>query len=346
MAALPELSEDEHQALDLLESLEGLGPAFEDLEGAWADPDGLQATESGRRLLAVLDQEGIGLDELRDAHARVRGLLERFVPAVARTILSAAGPVLDAQRQRLSRKGHAQAAAARLLLPGRDGADGELMWMNAIRILPALALLQDDAAASDLDGEALSDHLRQGVESLSEARRAALDEIDADSSRAWTFTPAPLATQQILAIPRDSLVQWMLRPAAAAEADRQRSRLTRVVTRWTRAAYLRTAAPSMPTDDPTAPELARFRLDAVRGAGNEIRARALAGDEPDQISLAREVVKQAADAPVAMRAFTRAVESARAEQLDASGPKRRFTWLHLTLAVVLVAVTAWHYWLR
>jgi hypothetical protein len=320
VGALPELTEDEHQALDLLEAVD----AGEDVDAS----------------------------ELDQARASARALLERFVPAVAKMTLAALPPLLEAQRAHVDHKDRVLFAVERVASPPSDHADPELTWLDAIRELPVMALLQDDAAASELSGDALVQHLRSGLEDFSALTERALDRIGTDPALAWSFAPATAATRQLLAVPRGGQLERLLRegPAPGASKDPALERLGRVVTRLNRAGYLptvtdTTVGPS--ARPPTAPELVRFRLESVRDAGNEVRARALAGDLPQRIDIAREVAKKGLEPARAIRAFAGAVEAAIADERQLEQPPtRRFTRLHLTLLLILGALTVWHYWLR
>lgn len=318
-AALPALTEDEHQALDLLE-----------------------AEDAG---------EGVDAAELAAARARAGEVLDRFVPAVASMILRAVPEILEAQRAHLDHRDRVLTAVERVAAPELAREDAELAWLGAIREVPLMALLQDDANASALAGAALIDHLGARLESLNADTAAAIARVAEDPARAWSFSPAITATIQLLAIPRESMFHAMLEERVADEREEPGiERVGRVVTRWNRAAYLPAIGEVAPDAEPAracARELVQFRLASLRDANNEARARALAGDLPARIDLARVVAKRELEPGRAIRAFAAAVEAATAaERQVEQAPGRRFTRLHLTLLVILLALTAWHYWLR
>jgi hypothetical protein len=106
-----------------------------------------------------------------------------------------------------------------------------------------------------------------------------------------------------------------------------------------------------------------FRSAVVTAAGPEVRARFLAADHPEQIELARALVAQIADPEQLVAQFdagraalAAADPPAKAPGLGASGvgaaeaitdgPKRKFTRVHLILALIILGLTVWHYGFR
>jgi hypothetical protein len=99
-----------------------------------------------------------------------------------------------------------------------------------------------------------------------------------------------------------------------------------------------------------------FRSAAVAQAGPSIRAQLLAADHPEHLGLARALVEHHADAATLVDAFDQArtvLESAVVErpspdgappQID--GPKRKFTRVHVILALIVLGLTLWHYVFR
>lgn len=102
-----------------------------------------------------------------------------------------------------------------------------------------------------------------------------------------------------------------------------------------------------------------FRSAAVIQAGPSIRAQLLAADHPEHLGLARALVEHHVDAATLVDAFDHArtaFETAAAErparppsdgappQID--GPKRKFTRVHVILALIVLGLTLWHYVFR
>lgn len=100
-----------------------------------------------------------------------------------------------------------------------------------------------------------------------------------------------------------------------------------------------------------------FRSAAVALAGPSIRARQLAADHPVHQRLALALVEHHADAATLVDAFDQAraaLEAAAVEraqppadappQID--GPKRKFTYVHVILAAIVLGLTLWHYVFR
>ncbi|WP_106092055.1 hypothetical protein [Enhygromyxa salina] len=94
-----------------------------------------------------------------------------------------------------------------------------------------------------------------------------------------------------------------------------------------------------------------FRSAAVIAAGPSVRARVLAADHPELLALAGRLVETHSDPVELVGAF----DAARTALADASReraaptepaaerPKRRFTVVHLSLALIVLGLTLWHY---
>jgi hypothetical protein len=98
-----------------------------------------------------------------------------------------------------------------------------------------------------------------------------------------------------------------------------------------------------------------FRSAAVSRAGPSIRARLLAADHPEHLGLALALVDHHAVAAALVEAFDHAraaLEAAAASQPppdrtpQIDGPKRKFTYVHVILALLVLGLTLWHYVLR
>lgn len=344
MAEFPQLGEDEHQDLDVLESLEGVGDDYLQLGGRLpaADDDSPAAVS----VRDAMDAEGIGADELASALTTGNAVLDRFVPALARAMLEAMPAVLDSQTPRVERP---TKLVDTIIALGRtdDERPGALRWMDATRTLPVLALLQDDEAASSLDREAVLEHLKQGLQELRETCVRARARIEEDPRAAWAMAPAISSATQVLAISRESMMDGMLRHRASrAPSTPEVERCATIINRWIRAAYLKGAGSENTSAEPTAPELVRFRLALLEGAGNEVRATALAADHPDRIGVAREVARKVPEHGAAIAAFAQAVAELELAERVENRPGRRFTWVHAGLFLLLLGIAVWHYWLR
>jgi hypothetical protein len=259
-------------------------------------------------------------------------------------ILEAVPAVIAAQRERLGRGNELALALRQLQRPAASPGALELAWLDETRVLPVLALLQDDAQAAHVPDAALAAHLRTRLDALADALDRSLAGLGAEPRRARGFAPALTATRRMLAVAHASLLDALVDEGEAPEPEL--AHLGRVVQRWSRAAYLRTVCAEASSPRPTAPELVRFRVESMREAGNEVRAQALAADAPDRVELARQIARRGSDPVAALDSFSRAVEAARRAELEAQGPRRRFRAMHLVLALILVAFTVWHYWLR
>lgn len=114
---------------------------------------------------------------------------------------------------------------------------------------------------------------------------------------------------------------------------------------------------AQPSSDATpSRELRLFRSAAVSAAGPEIRARLLAAGRLEHLALARALVEAHEDPATLVDHFDAAVAAlaeAKSEQVEDSapelltdGPKRKFTVVHLILALIILALTVWHYGFR
>jgi hypothetical protein len=117
----------------------------------------------------------------------------------------------------------------------------------------------------------------------------------------------------------------------------------------------RLAAARATSDGPVARDLRVFRSAAVAHAGPSIRAQQLAADHPDHLALARALVDQHADAATLVDAFDHARAQLQAAVVERAtpdaaptidGPKRKFTYVHVILALIVLGLTVWHYVFR
>jgi hypothetical protein len=112
----------------------------------------------------------------------------------------------------------------------------------------------------------------------------------------------------------------------------------------------RLAAAQSQDGQPVARALWVFRCAAVAQAGPSIRARVLAADHVEHLALARALVEQHRDAAALVDAFDTAVQALRAAKQEPptgpdaiDGPKRKFTYVHVILAMIVLGLTLWHY---
>jgi hypothetical protein len=93
----------------------------------------------------------------------------------------------------------------------------------------------------------------------------------------------------------------------------------------------------------------------VAQAGPSIRAQVLTADHPEHLGLARVLVDLHADAATLVDAFDQARETLEAAAVERpkpegppqiDGPKRKFTRVHVILALIVLGLTLWHYVFR
>jgi len=97
-----------------------------------------------------------------------------------------------------------------------------------------------------------------------------------------------------------------------------------------------------------------FRSAAMVAAGASVRARFLAADHPEHLAIARALVDQHRDPATLVEQFDAARASLEADAKPAAsepeaqtdGPKRKFTAMHLILALIILGLTVWHYGFR
>jgi hypothetical protein len=92
-----------------------------------------------------------------------------------------------------------------------------------------------------------------------------------------------------------------------------------------------------------------FRSAAVAAAGPEVRARTLAADHLEHLGLARVLVATETDPGTLVDRFDEAraaLSKPDAPETRVDGPKRKFTVVHLVLALIVLGLTVWHYVLR
>ena len=101
--------------------------------------------------------------------------------------------------------------------------------------------------------------------------------------------------------------------------------------------------------DPEActPALRYFRVELLRDFHPQVRAAALAAHDPERLDLAADLCARISDTDALLDAF----DQARAEaDVDAAkmapGPPRHFSRVHLAFALLILALTAYHYLLR
>ncbi|WP_146661528.1 hypothetical protein [Enhygromyxa salina] len=91
-----------------------------------------------------------------------------------------------------------------------------------------------------------------------------------------------------------------------------------------------------------------FRSAAVAAAGPSIRARLLAAEHTELLPLAAQLVELHRDPAALVAAFdaaraTLVQDSGEADEPATDGPKRRFTFVHVILALIVLGLTLWHY---
>lgn len=175
------------------------------------------------------------------------------------------------------------------------------------------------------------------------------------------IAPAVETTGVILGLDRASIA-WALLISLGERADADapvalRDCSTAIAER------LQAARPSGPKGA-TSTALRVFRSAAVVAAGPSVRARLLAAEHPELLPLASQLVEVHRDGAALVAAFD-AARAALAEHIAKSaptsetqpnnaqpnnqqgpmtdGPKRRFTWVHLTLALIVLGLTLWQY---
>lgn len=98
-----------------------------------------------------------------------------------------------------------------------------------------------------------------------------------------------------------------------------------------------------------------FRNAVMTLGGPTIRALTLAFDHPEHFGLARTIVQQhRGDAASLVDAFDMAIAALRAANAEPpadgppamDGPKRKFTYVHVILAAIVLGLTLWHYVFR
>jgi hypothetical protein len=165
------------------------------------------------------------------------------------------------------------------------------------------------------------------------------------------IAPAAESLGTILGLDRDGTA-WALLQALAEQALTEADGRLHACS----SALAERLAAAQPTPGHTVTrDLRVFRSAAMAQAGPSIRARLLAADHPEHLGLALALVDHHADAATLVDAFDHAraaLEAAaveqptpdRAPQID--GPKRKFTYVHVILAALVLGLTLWHYVLR
>lgn len=253
---------------------------------------------------------GVDPDELRDAIERVHALLVRLAADHARVLLRALELVLESgvELVGIERPEPAAIERARELLV--DEPSLALSVVPTIEVLTLALGLQPGTKTS-----ALIDSLREQTEAR--ARELGFESV------------AQL-------VERVSRSAWPTTSVSPSETERVDT------------------SPALPV------ALRVFRMTSVEGT--PLRARALAADAPDDLDLAEALIADSStetiDAATLIDRFDRAraeraADRARAQQASVEqpaaqidGPKRRFTVVHLVLALIVLGLTIWHYWLR
>lgn len=168
------------------------------------------------------------------------------------------------------------------------------------------------------------------------------------------IAPTVESVGMILGLDRDGTawaVLLELAEQARAEADPRLHKCSTAI-----AERLAAAQPGPPGGPVVTRALRVFRSAAAAQAGPSVRARLLAADSPEHLRLALALVEHHADAATLVDAFDQAravLEAAAVEraapagtppQID--GPKRKFTRVHVILALIVLGLTLWHYVFR
>jgi hypothetical protein len=190
-----------------------------------------------------------------------------------------------------------------------------------------------------------------GSESRGALRVSELDRIETllneSPELSPAIAPAVETTGMILGLDRGSIA-WALLVSLGERADASAPTAIRDCS-IAIAERLQAARPAGGAAEISTP-LRVFRSAAVVAAGPSIRARLLAADHGELLALAGQLVERHRDPATLVAAF----DAARAALADVSvspeprsdRPKRRFTWVHLTLALIVLGLTVWHYWWR
>ncbi|GEM_PF-2374018 len=220
------------------------------------------------------------------------------------------------------------------------------------RILPEVALRVIEAART-LALTGTPDAGELSIETLERARAV----VTADPSSAASLGPAIEITGRALGLQRSG-VAWgelmvMGESGAAAAAPALVETGAAILDRI---AVVTHATDSQGTSSETTPSTALriFRSALMLDAGPDLQARALATDHPEHADLARAMVAALASEGISSAAtlvgrFDNARELREqngSPTVDTDGPKRKFTLMHLALAVLVLGLTVWHYWLR
>lgn len=227
-------------------------------------------------------------------------------------------------------------------LPSADDSDA-LAAVEVVRgLLPRLV----ESLAHTLIDAALQLSQTEDRGSLDAGR---LDEIRLTLSEqprlSLAITPAVETTAVVLGLDRAGAA-WAVLNELAEQAEAEAG--TSLHACSTAIAERLTAAQS--PDGPVSRALWVFRCTVVAQAGPSIRARVLAADHVEHLPLARALVEQHRDADALVDAFDEAVQALRAAKQEPAtgpdaidGPKRKFTYVHVILAMIVLGLTLWHY---
>lgn len=211
-----------------------------------------------------------------------------------------------------------------------------------------LMRLVSEIAATLLDAaRALAQSESRGAISTEQITRV---ETLLNESPEWSAAIAPAieTTGMILGLDRSSIA-WALLISLGERADASAPAIVRDCS----AAIAERLGVALLADGSGSTSLALrvFRSAAVVAAGPSIRARLLATDHPELLALANQLVEAQRDPVKLVAAFDAArlaLASDRAQakpsnEPDTDGPKRRFTWVHLVLALIILGLTLWQY---
>ncbi len=223
-------------------------------------------------------------------------------------------------------------------------ANARPLFLRLISVMAERLLLAAEALAETDDRGALD------PESIARTRTA----LNESPERSPALASAVESVGVSLGLDRQALA-WAvlidLGERASADVDEALRSCSLAITE-----RLTAAQPSSSVDTPPPSRALRvFRSAAVSAAGPEIRARYLAAGHPEHLAIARALVEAHEDPSTLVDQFdaAKAALDAAAKQakdqspeLVTDGPKRKFTVVHLILALIILGLTIWHYWFR
>ena len=313
MNRLPPPSEREHQALDLLDSLELEAAVVEASATAWAVATSEETTADEVSWPASLEAAlAAAREDLGEVAAALKTVDTMFDRLVAEAWLD-------------------------LLTAGRElAASGELASLK-----PEDLLASDEAIAARPQRALALGPLRELIALVLGLDQRGLARASLEARAARLLETSPAALQRCSAALDSALRHaWPREPTAGSGSEPRDEALP----------------PPQSSDEPTPRALQHFRVALLARAGPTLRARALAADRPRHLPLAVALLAERPEAPARelVTAFheTSAELEARGESREDSpadaidGPKRKFTWMHLVLALVVLGLTLWQYLFR